>query len=182
MGSEGYLVDQFLSPMTNRRDDEWGGDAERRMRFGVEVASAVRAAVGDGVPGALPDDRGRADAESRPCEEVLAFATALAAAGVDALNVGVGWHESSVPTVQGAVPAGRSSWAEGRRRSERGGMTGLPDRRFALWRSPVIAGNRLNRVRDAEAILARGGRRHGLDARPFLADPERREGARRAAR
>ena len=59
MGSEGYLVDQFLSPVTNRRDDSWGGDAERRMRFGIEVASAVREAVGPDFPVALPDDRAR---------------------------------------------------------------------------------------------------------------------------
>jgi 2,4-dienoyl-CoA reductase (NADPH2) len=157
MGSEGYLVDQFLSPVTNRRDDTWGGDAERRMRFGVEVAAAVREAVGDDFPVLFRMTGAELMPESRPWEEVEAFAAALVAAGADALNVGVGWHEAPVPTVQGAVPTGAFvPWAE---------------RIAEVVSAPVIAGNRLNRLDDAEAILAAGAIAMVSMSRPFLADP-----------
>ncbi len=160
MGSEGYLVDQFLSPLTNRREDEWGGDPERRMSFGLEVAAAVREAVGPEFPlifrltGAelMPGGRGLA--------EVLAFAAALAANGVEAINVGIGWHESPVPTVQGPVPPGVwLPWASAIKRAVGASVK-------------VIGGNRVNRLEDAAAFLAA----EELDlismSRPFLADPE----------
>jgi 2,4-dienoyl-CoA reductase (NADPH2) len=157
MGSEGYLVDQFLSPVTNKRDDEWGGDAERRMRFGIEVASAVREAVGAEFPVLFRMTGAELMPESRPWEEVEEFARALVAAGVDALNIGVGWHESAVPTVQGAVPAGAFlPWASA--------IKGAVD-------APVIAGNRINKLTDAEAILSTGGVDLLSMSRPFLADP-----------
>jgi 2,4-dienoyl-CoA reductase (NADPH2) len=165
MGSEGYLVDQFLSPVTNRRDDSWGGDAERRMRFGIEVASAIREAVGPEFPLLFRMTGAELMPESRPWEEVEGFAAALVGAGVDALNVGVGWHESPVPTVQGAVPAGAFvPWAE--KLSESVSV-------------PVIAGNRVNRLEDAEAILAGGGVEMISMSRPFLADPRIMEKGRR---
>jgi 2,4-dienoyl-CoA reductase (NADPH2) len=164
MGSEGYLVDQFLSPVTNLREDSWGGDAARRMRFGVEVAKAIRAAVGDDFPLIFRMTGAELMPESRPWEEVEAFARALVGAGVDALNVGVGWHESPVPTVQGAVPAGAFlPWAEGLKDS------------IAV---PVIGGNRINRVEDAEVVLAAGGVDLVSMSRPFLADPRLVERAR----
>ncbi len=165
MGSEGYLVDQFLSPVTNHREDSWGGDAERRMRFGVEVAAAVREAVGSEFPVLFRMTGAELMPESRPWEEVEAFAAALVGAGVDALNVGVGWHESAVPTVQGAVPAGAFvPWAEGLK----GAITGTS---AAMAAVPVIAGNRINRLEDAERILAAGGVDLMSMSRPFLADP-----------
>ncbi|HKZ14852.1 MAG TPA: FAD-dependent oxidoreductase [Solirubrobacterales bacterium] len=168
MGSEGYLVDQFLSPVTNKRDDSWGGDAERRMRFGIEVASAVREAVGDGFPVLFRMTGAELMPESRPWEEVEAFAQRLVAAGVDALNIGVGWHESPVPTVQGAVPSGVFvPWAEGLKRA----ITGTPTASASEVGVPVIAGNRVNRLGDAEQILAAGGVDLVSMSRPFLADP-----------
>ncbi|MGH2938081.1 MAG: FAD-dependent oxidoreductase, partial [Solirubrobacterales bacterium] len=168
MGSEGYLVDQFLSPVTNRREDSWGGDAEGRMRFGAEVAAAVREAVGSEFPVLFRMTGAELMPESRPWEEVEAFAAALVAAEVDALNVGVGWHESPVPTVQGAVPAGAFvPWAEGLKTS----ITGTVATSAAMAAVPVIAGNRINRLRDAERILAAGGVDLVSMSRPFLADP-----------
>jgi 2,4-dienoyl-CoA reductase (NADPH2) len=168
MGSEGYLVDQFLSPVTNKRDDSWGGDAEGRMRFGIEVASAVREAVGDEVAVLFRMTGAELMPESRPWEEVEAFAQGLVGAGVDALNIGVGWHESPVPTVQGAVPAGAFlPWAEGLKTS----ITGTAATSAAMAAVPVIAGNRVNRLRDAEAVLAAGGVDLVSMSRPFLADP-----------
>ncbi|HVX33418.1 MAG TPA: FAD-dependent oxidoreductase, partial [Solirubrobacterales bacterium] len=167
MGSEGYLIDQFLSPTTNRRDDTWGGDAERRMRFGVEVARAVREAVGADFPVLFRMTGAELMPDSRPWEEVEAFAAALAGAGVDALNIGVGWHESPVPTVQGAVPSGAFvPWAEAL---------------GAAVPVPVIAGNRVNRLEDADAVLATEGVDLVSMSRPFLADPRIVEKGRRGA-
>jgi 2,4-dienoyl-CoA reductase (NADPH2) len=187
MGSEGYLVDQFLSPVTNRRDDYWGGDAERRMRFGVELATAVREAVGADFPVLFRMTGAELMPESRPWAEVEAFAAALVAAGVDALNIGVGWHESSVPTVQGAVPAGAFvPWAAAIRDSlgpaagdgrvggttgQEASITGTAATSAGRARVPVIAGNRINRVEDAATILAAGGADLVSMSRPFLADP-----------
>jgi 2,4-dienoyl-CoA reductase (NADPH2) len=176
MGSEGYLVDQFLSSVTNKRDDSWGGDAEGRMRFGIEVASAVREAVGDEVAVLFRMTGAELMPESRPWAEVEAFAQGLVAAGVDALNIGVGWHESPVPTVQGAVPAGAFvPWAEGIKAALRGAsdtaITGTAATTAAMTAVPVIAGNRVNRLRDAEAVLAGGGVDMVSMSRPFLADP-----------
>ena len=166
MGSEGYLVDQFLSPATNRREDSWGGDAQRRMRFGIEVAAAVRAAVGAGFPVVFRITGAELVSPSRPWEEVTEFAAALVAAGADALNVGVGWHESRVPTVQGPVPPGVwLPWAEAVKEA-------------VGERAVTIAGNRVNRVEQAAELL-RGGRVEMISmSRPFLADPELIEKAR----
>ncbi|MBS1879416.1 MAG: FAD-dependent oxidoreductase [Actinobacteria bacterium] len=160
MGSEGYLVDQFLSPLTNRRDDEWGGDAERRLRFGLELAAAVRAAVGPEFPLIFRLTGAELMPGGRELPEVLAFAEALAAAGVDALNVGVGWHESPVPTVQGPVPPGAwVPWASAIKRAVGAGVA-------------VIAGNRVNRLEQAAALLAQEDVDLISMSRPFLADPE----------
>ncbi|QDY08322.1 FAD-binding protein [Micromonospora sp. HM134] len=158
MGSEGYLIDQFLSPLTNRRDDEWGGDPQRRMRFGVAVVAAVRAAVGPDFPVVMRmtgDDLlpGGTDRDT-----VTAYARALAAAGADALNVGVGWHESPVPTVQALVPPGH--W-----------VPVAAAVKAAVGVLPVLASNRINRLAQAEAVLAGTPLDLVSMARPFLADP-----------
>ncbi|MFI0819006.1 FAD-dependent oxidoreductase [Streptomyces sp. NPDC021098] len=159
MGSEGYLVDQFLSPLTNRRDDGWGGDAERRTRFGAELTGRVRAAVGPDFPvivrltGADFLDGGNSP------EDVVRFARKVVAAGADALNVGVGWHESPVPTVQSVVPPG--VW------------TPIAETLAgAVAPVPVITGNRVNRLEQAESILDAGQVALVSMSRPFLADPE----------
>jgi len=158
MASEGYLINQFCSPLTNRRDDEWGGDAQRRARFGCEVVARIRAAIGPQpavivrISGAdlMPGSSTRA--------ETLAFARALVAAGADALDVGVGWHEARVPTVQALVPPG--TWAPV-----------AAAVRAAAGAAPVIASNRVNRLAHADALLAAGACDFVSMARPFLADP-----------
>ncbi|HEX3736758.1 MAG TPA: FAD-dependent oxidoreductase [Solirubrobacterales bacterium] len=189
MGSEGYLVDQFLSPLTNRRDDSWGGDVERRMRFGIEVATAVREAVGDRFSVLFRMTGAELMPEPRPWAEVEAFAQALVGAGVDALNIGVGWHEAPVPTVQGAVPRGAFlPWAEGvkaalsRDGENRGAaITGKATTSAGEVAVPVIAGNRVNRLGEAELILAAGGVDMVSMSRPFLADPRIVEKGRKGA-
>jgi 2,4-dienoyl-CoA reductase (NADPH2) len=158
MGSEGYLLNQFMAPATNHRDDEWGGDSERRMRFPLAVAEAVRAAGGPGqalvyrISGADLVEGGATGTE------VTELARRLAAGGVDALNVGIGWHEAKVPTVQGVVPPGAwRPWAR--------------ELRSAV-EIPVIASNRIDTAALADQIIAAGDADFASLARPFLADPE----------
>jgi 2,4-dienoyl-CoA reductase (NADPH2) len=158
MGSEGYLLNQFMAPVTNLRDDEWGGDPSRRMRFPLEVAAAVREAAGERlavvyrISGADLVDGGATDAE------VHGLAKRLADGPVDAINVGIGWHEAKVPTVQALVPHG--AWAPWVRAIKE------------LVSVPVIASNRINRLELADELLARGDADFASLARPFLADPE----------
>lgn len=155
MGSEGYLINQFLSPVTNKREDEWGGDFARRSRFGIEVAKRVRQAVGPDYPVIFRMSGLDLMPDSTTMEETLQFAVMLQEAGVDALNVGIGWHESQVPTIAMMVPRGAFVW--------------VAEQVKAAVSIPVIASNRINDVRQAEAIL------QACDmvsmARPFLADP-----------
>ncbi|MEO6826000.1 MAG: FAD-dependent oxidoreductase [Microbacteriaceae bacterium] len=161
MGSEGYLLNQFASPVTNLRDDAWGGDPARRREFPVAVARAVRHALGstpmlmrlsgaDLVPGS-----------STP-EEADALAIACVRAGADAIDVGIGWHESRVPTVQSLVPHG--AWVPVAARVK----TALVEAAAAV---PVIAANRIVSLDQAERILGSGVVDLVSLARPFLADP-----------
>jgi 2,4-dienoyl-CoA reductase (NADPH2) len=165
MGSEGYLLNQFFAPLTNLREDEWGGDPERRMAFPLAVAAAVRQAIGGDraviyrISGADLVDGGASE------QDVAGLASRLAdtggvgvARGVDALNVGIGWHEARVPTVQMHVPPGTwVPWAAALRR---------------VVPVPVIASNRITTLELADEVLGA----HAADfvslARPFLADPE----------
>jgi len=158
MGSEGYLLNQFLSPLTNQRDDEWGGDFERRMRFPREVVRAVRAAAGPGYPVIYRISGADLMPGSTTDEETSAFARTLAGDGVDAFDIGVGWHESSIPTVQYTVAPG--AWLPLARRI-----------REAVAPIPVIASTRINTLDLAEQALAGGAADFVALARPFLADP-----------
>ncbi|WP_320068851.1 FAD-dependent oxidoreductase [Micromonospora sp. RTGN7] len=158
MGSEGYLVDQFLSPLTNRRDDEWGGDPDRRMRFPVAVVRAVRDAVGPDFPVIMRMTGDDLMDGGTGRDTVASYARALVDAGADALNVGVGWHESPVPTVQAVVPPGHWVPVAAAVKAAVGGI-------------PVLASNRINRLTQAEAVLAGTPLDFVSMARPFLADP-----------
>jgi 2,4-dienoyl-CoA reductase (NADPH2) len=156
MASEGYLINQFLSPVTNRRDDAWGGDLERRMRFALEILRAIRAAGSD-FPVIFRISGADLISNSTSAPETFAFARALAAGGVDALNVGIGWHESSIPTVQHLVPNG--IW-----------VPYAAAVKAAVGTLPVIASNRINSLAAAEDALIAGGIDFVSMARPFLAD------------
>ena len=159
MGSEGYLVDQFLAPATNLRDDEWGGDAGRRMRFALSVAAAVRAAGGPGQAVVFRMSGASLVEGGARAQDALELARRLASGGaVDALNVGIGWHESRTPTVQALVPHGAwRPWARAIRE---------------VVAVPVIASNRINTIERAEQVVAAGDADFVSMARPFLADPE----------
>lgn len=161
MGSEGYLVNQFGSPLTNTRTDEWGGDARRRNRFALAVVSAIRDTV-PGLPLLFRMSGNDLMPGSSTVDEQRSFAVELALAGVHAVNVGVGWHESRIPTVQSSVPPGTwSHYAAGVRLA-------LAAERLAV---PVITANRFTRLTQAEQALADGQADFVSMARPFLADP-----------
>jgi 2,4-dienoyl-CoA reductase (NADPH2) len=158
MGSEGYLINQFIAARTNRRTDAWGGSYERRMRFPVEIVKAVRAAVGPefivifrlSMLDLVPD--------GSTWEEVVQLAKAIEAAGATLLNTGIGWHEARVPTIGAMVPRGAYAWVTKKLMGE----VGLP----------LITTNRINTPEVAEEILAGGYADLVSMARPLLADPD----------
>ncbi len=168
MGSEGYLLNQFTAPLTNRRDDEWGGDRDRRLAFPLAVTEAVRAAIGGDRAVVYRISAADLVEDGTPPEDIAELAARLAdpdpdrpavgsARGIDALNVGVGWHEARVPTVQQAVPEGAwVPWAHELRRAAA---------------VPVIASNRVNTLERADEVLASRAADFVSLARPFLADP-----------
>lgn len=158
MGSEGYLINQFLSPVTNRRTDRWGGTFTNRCRFGVEIAKRIRAAVGSQYPVIFRMSGLDLIPNSTTLEETVRFAQLLEEAGVDALNVGIGWHESQVPTIAMMVPRGSFVWVA----REIKAAVGIP----------VMASNRINDLRLAEQCLREGMCDLVSLARPFLADPQ----------
>lgn len=158
MGSEGYLLNQFLSPLTNQRDDQYGGDFPRRMRASLDVVQAIRKHAGDDYPVIFRMSGADLMPGSTTMEETLAYAQALERAGVDALNIGIGWHESRVPTVQQVVP--------------RGGFTAIAGKIREAVKVPVIGANRLNVPEVAERAVAEGYLDFVAPARPWLADAE----------
>ena len=158
MGSEGYLLNQFLCARTNKRLDAWGGPIENRMRLAVEVVRRIRAAVGPDFILMYRHSVLDLVEGGNTWDEVVAVAQALQAAGVTILNTGYGWHEARIPTIVTSVPRAAFAEVAGRLRKE---VT-----------IPVVASNRINMPDDAEALLARGDADLVSLARPFLADAE----------
>ena len=157
MGSEGYLISEFLAPRTNHRSDEWGGPLENRARFPLRVVRAVRAAIGDAIISyrisALELVEG-----GLTQEETLWLAKEVEKAGADCLSTGVGWHEAAVPTIAGPVP--HAAFIESTRRLKE------------VVNIPVTASNRINLPEDAAAVIADGSADLVSMARPLLADAE----------
>lgn len=158
MGSEGYLINQFLCRRTNHREDQWGGSFDNRSRFAIEIVRRVREAVGPGF--ALIFRLSMIDLvdEGSSWEEVVTLAKAIEAAGADALNTGIGWHEARVPTIVTSVP--------------RAAFTQVTQKLRAEVQIPLITTNRINMPEVAERVLAEGHADMVSMARPFLADPE----------
>ncbi|GAB2524119.1 NADPH-dependent 2,4-dienoyl-CoA reductase [Nocardiopsis aegyptia] len=156
MGSEGYLINQFIVSATNRREDRWGGSYENRMRFPVEIVRRVRERVGpdfiliyrlsmlDLVPG------------GSTAEEVLRLAKAVEEAGATIINTGIGWHEARIPTIATSVP--------------RGAYSRVTRRLMGEVSVPLVAVNRINTPEIAESVLAEGHADMVSLARPLLAD------------
>jgi 2,4-dienoyl-CoA reductase (NADPH2) len=157
MGSEGYLINEFIASHTNHRDDIWGGSYENRIRFPLEIVRRTRARVGthfiiifrlsmlDLVEGGSTH------------EEVVQLAQALEAAGVTSLNTGIGWHEARIPTIATKVPRAAFAW--------------VTEQLKGKVNIPLVATNRINTPEVAEQILADGMADMVSMARPFLADP-----------
>ena len=158
MGSEGYLINEFIAQATNRRDDAWGGPYENRMRFPVEIVRRTRERLGadfiiiyrlsmlDLVPG------------GSSLEEVVTLAKRIEAAGATLINTGIGWHEARIPTIATSVPRAAWTWATARLM----GSVSIP----------LITSNRINTPEVAEQVLAEGRADMVSMARPFLADPD----------
>ena len=156
MGSEGYLINQFIAPQTNHRTDGWGGSFENRIRFAVEIVRRTREKVGrefiiifrlsmlDLVDGGSSWD------------EIVALAKAIEAAGATLINTGIGWHEARIPTIATMVPRAAFTWVTRRMKGEVG--------------IPLVTTNRINDPAVAEDVLARGDADMVSMARPFLAD------------
>lgn len=158
MGSEGYLLNQFLSRHVNQRTDQWGGPVENRMRFAVEIVQAIRKAVGEKFIICFRLSMLDLVQDGNTMEEVVRIAQALEKAGINLLNTGIGWHEARVPTIVTSVP--RAAFVD---------VTAHVRERVGV---PVIASNRINMPETAEEILVSGKADLIQMARPFLADPE----------
>lgn len=158
MGSEGYLINQFLAPRTNKRTDEYGGPFENRCRFALEVIKAVREKVGRDFIIIYRLSMLDLVKDGQTWEEVVELAKKLEGAGVNIINTGIGWHEARVPTIATMVPRAAWAWVTEKLKSE-----------VSL---PLVATNRINTPDVAEDILAQGKADMVSMARPFLADPD----------
>lgn len=156
MGSEGYLLNQFLCARVNKREDGWGGPIENRMRLALEVVRRIRQAVGPDFIIMYRHSVLDLVEGGNTWDEVVTVARALEAAGVTILNTGYGWHEARVPTIVTSVPRAAFASVAGRLRKEVG--------------IPVVASNRINMPHEANDLIARGDADMVSMARPFLAD------------
>lgn len=156
MGSEGYLLNQFLSLHVNQREDRWGGPIENRMRFAVEIVKAIRAKVGEKFIICFRLSMLDLVHDGNTMHEVITVAQALEKAGVTLLNTGIGWHEARIPTIVTSVP--RAAFVD---------YTAEVKKHVSV---PVIASNRINMPDTAEEILASGKADMVQMARPLLAD------------
>ncbi|MEV7194239.1 NADPH-dependent 2,4-dienoyl-CoA reductase [Streptomyces sp. NPDC093510] len=158
MGSEGYLINEFIAAPTNQRTDRWGGSYENRIRFPVEIVRRTRERVGadfiiiyrlsmlDLVPG------------GSTLEEVVQLAKEIEAAGATIINTGIGWHEARIPTIATSVPRGAYSFVTKKLMGE--------------VSVPLVTVNRINTPEIAEQLLADGAADMVSLARPLLADPD----------
>ena len=157
MGSEGYLINQFVCRRTNRREDHWGGEFANRIRFPVEIVRRIRAALGEDFLIIFRLSMIDLVEEGSTWDEVVALGRATEAAGASLINTGIGWHEARVPTIVTSVP--RAAFTEVTRRMK------------AELSIPLITTNRINMPDVAERVLGDGHADMVSMARPFLADP-----------
>ena len=158
MGSEGYFLNQFIAERTNKRDDQWGGSYENRIRLPIEVVKQVRQAVGEHFIiifrlSMLDLVEGGSNAE-----EVIQLGKAVEQAGATIISTGIGWHEAKIPTIATKVPRAAFTWVTAKFRQE-----------FSV---PVVTSNRINTPEIAEQVLSNGDADIVSMARPFLADAD----------
>ena len=157
MGSEGYLINQFIVKRTNRRTDEWGGEYKNRIKFPLEIVKKVREVVGEKFIIIFRLSMLDLVENGSSWEEVVQLAKQLELLGVNIINTGIGWHEARIPTIATRVPRGGFSWVTKKMMGE--------------VSIPLITTNRINTPEIAEKILANGHANMVSLARPFLADP-----------
>ncbi len=158
MGSEGYLINEFIAPKTNKRTDEWGDSFENRIRFPVELMRSVKAKVGDDFILIFRLSMLDLVQNGSTWDEIVQLAKAIEKAGITIINTGIGWHEARIPTIATSVPRAAFTWVTEKMKGE--------------VSVPLVATNRINTPRIAEAVLAAGQADIVSMARPFLADPQ----------
>jgi len=158
MGSEGYLINQFLAPRTNKRTDAWGGTPEKRRRFPVEIVRRTRDAVGADFIICYRMSMADFVEDGQSWDETVDLATEIEAAGASIINTGIGWHEARVPTIVTSVP--------------NSAFVGISSAMADHVSIPVIASNRINMPEAAEQILADTRVQLISMARPLLSDPD----------
>ena len=158
MGSEGYLVNEFLTERTNRREDNWGGSVENRQRFPVEIVRRMRAAVGANFIIIYRLSMLDLVENGQSWDEIVVLAKKIEAAGATLINTGIGWHEARIPTIVTSVPRAGFAWVTRRMKAE--------------VKIPLITTNRINMPDVAEQLLGEGDADMVSMARPFLADPQ----------
>ena len=158
MGSEGYLINQFTCVRTNKRDDEWGGSIENRMRLGIETIKAVRAKVGEKFIIIFRLSMLDLVEGGNSWQDIVTMAKAVEQAGATLINTGIGWHEARVPTIVTSVPRAAFTWVTEKMKKE--------------VSIPLITTNRINTPDIAERVLATGQADMVSMARPFLADAD----------
>jgi 2,4-dienoyl-CoA reductase (NADPH2) len=158
MGSEGYLINQFIAKKTNKRNDNYGGSYENRIRLALEIVRATRKKVGKNFIIIFRLSMLDLVDQGSSWEEVLTLAKALEKEGVDIINTGIGWHEARIPTIATMVPRAAFSWVTEKIRPH--------------LNVPVVTTNRINHPETAEDILSKGVADMVSMARPMLADPD----------
>lgn len=158
MGSEGYLINQFIVKRTNQRGDRWGGSYENRIQFPIEIVRKTREAVGSNFIIIFRLSMLDLVEDGSSWDEVVILAKAIEQAGATMINTGIGWHEARIPTIATMVPRKAFAWVTKRLKKE--------------VKIPLIAVNRINTPDVAEEVLLEGCADMVSMARPFLADPE----------
>ena len=158
MGSEGYLINQFIAKRTNKRTDDWGGAYENRMRLPIALVAKIREAVGPNFIIIYRLSMLDLVENGSSWDEVVQLGKAIEKAGATIINTGIGWHESRIPTIATAVPRAAFTWVTKKMKAE---IT-----------IPLVTTNRINMPETAEKVLSDGDADIISMARPFLADPE----------
>ncbi|RLZ07603.1 NADPH-dependent 2,4-dienoyl-CoA reductase [Acinetobacter sp. 2JN-4] len=158
MGSEGYLINEFIAARTNHRDDEWGGSYENRIRFPIEIVKRTRASVGENFIIIYRLSMLDLVEGGSTLEEVVQLAKEIEKAGATIINTGIGWHEARIPTIATKVPRAAFTW--------------VTEKLKGTVSIPLITSNRINTPEMAEYVLASGHADMVSMARPMLADAE----------
>lgn len=158
MGSEGYLINEFIAARTNHRDDEWGGSYENRIRFPIEIVKRTRAEVGENFIIIYRLSMLDLVEGGSTLEEVIQLAKEIEKAGATIINTGIGWHEARIPTIATKVPRAAFTWVT---KKLKGSV-----------QIPLVTSNRINTPEMAEHVLAQGDADMVSMARPMLADAE----------